>query len=198
MKRLLPLTIIFILSACATTTRMAPIMQDSLGREMTFRSFPIDWGFDCEFPPQFKKTVREGFQFWDDLTPLALFHEIDVCQRLIEADQAIVVTAVNKYLQRDDKIVFGTYSPSRLDGEVRGGLISLYNDFTKWCDQGTRVTVVRHEVGHALGFDHYKYSDCLMAPYVHEEDLDPKYHYPKNLCREEMNTFRKHYVPTGK
>lgn len=194
MKKLTLLAIV-LFSACATTGT-APLRQDAVGRELTFRTFPIDWGFDCDFPENLKKIVREGFAYWDDLTPVDLFHETDVCGRMIGSDQSIIVNATDRAVERDGYTVFGTLSAVHSEGVATGGIINLYHDFLKWCDNGTRSTVVRHEVGHALGFDHNPGRDCLMYKFARsEDDASPVFRYPKQLCQEELRTFRQHYVP---
>lgn len=187
-------SLLICLPAQATTS-----LYQHHGKPRVFTKFPIAWGFECNFPEKFKAEVRASFQYWDDLTPRDLFKEDDRCHALSPRTHIVVGTVDKDYsgkLKKDDdgEIVEGTayIYPEDGDGSL-GGVIALWRGWLREEYRDTRLSIVRHEIGHVLGFEHnIKIEQCLMHPYINTPSHT--YHgHEKNLCNSELKVFRQHY-----
>lgn len=159
---------------------------------------PIYWTFACDFPEELKAPVREGFKYWDDKTSRELFKESS-CLRINRVTGIVVTTSQDYYTNdkgKQKKSIWGTANNANISGyALIGSTITLYRPWLEAKDdQWTRISVVRHEVGHALGFDHVDDEECLMYPYIntpHKTYSDK--HIYKEACPAEVRKFREKY-----
>ena len=155
---------------------------------------PVVWGFTCDFPSEYKGDVRGSFEWWDDMTAVDLFHERRCVDESVWPERQMIVVAWSK--EDAHSTGFGTrgtaYRDVRSvdDRHLHSAKIRFWR---KWFedDRKYRLTVARHEIGHALGFHHIPYKDRLM--YRHTRAADGL----KNLCDVEEEEFRSHYGPTA-
>lgn len=188
---ILSLLLFFAPPASAKTHLRPEIVNGTL---LPIFRFPVRWGFSCSFPDdgRLKEEVREGFRYWDDLTPVHLFEEEKACGRVLPIDGIEVLPIHVKY-RRDREIVEGTAYYYPTVGRQVGGAIVLWQDWFEEEYPDTRRSIVRHEVGHILLFDHNEETDrCLMSPWINSERY--RYHgHEKGLCWSELREFRRRF-----
>jgi len=156
---------------------------------------PVVWGFTCDFPEKFKQDVRDSFQWWDDMTNIDLFHE----RKCVKTEdvwpekQMIVVTWSKKNADGDRVSVRGTAYRDIISIDDRHMRSVKIRFWKHWFIDGKnfRLSVARHEVGHALGLHHIPYKDCLMHRFMNSKGG------LKSLCDVEIKEFKRHYGPTA-
>lgn len=155
---------------------------------------PIEWSFSCVFPDLYKKEVREGVQYWNSVARYNLFVERPCFDDIDEGHQ-IIVHQINDYYfnEKNQKRPQTWGSSLAVFFPLRGNQIDLYLPWFRGNLDDMRVSIVRHEFGHALGFGHTEDDpSCLMYPYINS----PGYNYSffeKDACPEELEKFREIY-----
>lgn len=146
---------------------------------------PIYWSFSAEFPRELYRDVRSGFDFWDELTPRHLFQEVGST----DSRSRIVIRRDRMVRKRGDNmnVMAITQLPSLIDGST---VITFYDSYAV-ANRNMRISVSRHEVLHALGFDHTADPRCLMLEVIPWEDVR---HGPKAPCQQELDDFKRRYV----
>lgn len=175
------------LSTCSYGKGAVKIYTDHEGAPRIFSKFPIQWGFSCSFPDKFKASTRRAFKWWDDMTPVQLFQEVPGCGIVDYNNGIYVIHADVLYDKIEGEQVWGTaHAAIRLD-RLKGGVITLWKPWLDSKEADLQESVVRHEIGHLLGFDHGGDSRCLMYPYITD-----KYRL-QGLCGPEKESFRRLY-----
>lgn len=175
------------LSTCSWGKTAAKIYTDHEGEPRIFTAFPIPWGFSCSFPDKMKPSVRRAFKWWDDMTPVDLFREVPGCGIVDYNNGIYVIHSDSLYDKIEGETVWGTaHAAIRLD-KLKGGVITLWKPWLDSKEQDLNESVVRHEIGHLLGYDHGGDERCLMYPYITD-----KYRL-QGLCRPERDIFRRLY-----
>ena len=76
---------------------------------------------------------------------------------------------------------------ARTDSRIKGVVIRYYDPYWDTTPE-TRMTIARHELGHALGMMHTDNERCLMYPTVDRDLVSPK-----TECKSELEQIKKHY-----
>ncbi len=149
--------------------------------------FPIEWTFACSFPDSYKKPVRDSFDYWDSLTRKKLFTELKVCDKIGLNFGVIVVDYSDKSKEDSTKESYTIAQTSRVLGTFI--VITFFREWTDPDNAVDLVTVGRHEVGHAIGFDHSSSRRCLM----YETIIERKKGVDAGVCRSELRLLKRHY-----
>ena len=154
---------------------------------------PIEWSFTCDFPWNYKETVRDSFDYWDGMVERQLFVENPKCvwdeEMAWPAWKNHVVVSWRDHRNARNPRTRGTaYRDTHYDNLYRmySGKIVYWKPWFKY-GQAQRRTTARHEVGHILGFHHIVYKDCIMFRY--SESNQPT----KKACDVEIKELRRLY-----
>jgi hypothetical protein len=170
--------------------------QDVVQMVFVFPANPIVWSFSCEFPERHKSAVRAGFEYWSKLLGKRLFIENDRCgvsDYFIPNKKrhgiAVVISDKPEYVVKGrQKLALWAAAPSAsVSDEILSSMIVLYPMWQNSHDEGLRESVMRHEIGHVLGFGHSPDNRCLMY-----ELIEP-YEGLKGACSAEIEKFREIY-----
>jgi hypothetical protein len=186
-------SLLLILGSCAWAEG-TNLRKNKSGHDQVFLSLPIRWNFPCDFPEKFKADVRDGFNYWDDLTPRQLFQEVAECGVLLHPSQGIIVGSFMKEYEdgTKDKVAGTAYEYVRNDVPI-GGMIIFWKDWLTEKNGNVRRSVARHEVGHILGFEHNtRWESCMMYPYISTSNVQ-YYGHEKQACWSEYRAFMRHY-----
>ncbi len=156
--------------------------------------FPVDWNMHCDYPEADKNNVRNAFIYWDSLTPVDLFREVG-CSDGASKGRIFVKRKNGTYSRKgkpDRKVWAAAFVP-KFDDRWRGAILEFYD---LYFNEGgrrrfLRESIVRHEVGHALGLLHLEHYPCLMYGFLGYDD--PLFNSPKNLCDYEKEVFMRIY-----
>jgi len=165
-----------------------------LPRTWDINEMPIGWMFTCRFPEKNKHLVRNAFKYWDDLSEVDIFVELQECipvESVTRDSGIIVVDAWPKTHPDTTRIwkVLGSTNryPDDLQQKVRWAFIAFYPEWTKETNEKKKLLNARHEVGHALGFEHAAEEDCYMYPSITDSQL------LTDTCQEEIDEFRSYF-----
>lgn len=186
MKLLRLLLATVFLACCSFGANAVKIYTDHAGEPRIFSSFPIKWGFSCSFPEAMKPQVRRAFQYWDDMTPAQLFSEASSCG-IVDYNNGIYVISSDSEYEKGDEQVWGTAHAAIRNDELKGAVITVWKPWLLSKEVKLQESVIRHEIGHALGYDHGGDARCLMYPYITEN------HGLLGLCGPEREQFRRLY-----
>ena len=187
MKKLFAILFILCIATCGFTKDAVKVYKDPEGEPRTFSSFPIPWGFSCSYPEKLKPLARRAFKWWDDMTPVDLFREVDGCGIVDYNNGIYVIHSDSMYDKIEGETVWGTAHAAIRLGKLHGGVITLWRPWLQSKELDLQESVIRHEIGHLLGFDHGGDERCLMYPYITD-----KYRL-QGLCKPEKDTFRRLY-----
>lgn len=179
-----------------------PFVTDRAGAYARLDELPTRWAFDCQFPDSQKWPVRSGFSYWNVLAGHEIFREEPDCSKTNEITSYLefVVMASDAQYPYDVPFIvgnkvqipeptFATTSRHMIErSQIIGAVILFYKPWLEETSLAIQTSVARHEIGHALGFEHNGAETCLMHEYVNTE-----YHRyndkPKSVCREEKDIF---------
>ena len=179
-----------------------PFVRDIDGHRARLDAVPTTWAFDCQFPDSQKMPVRLGFSYWNVLAGNEIFREEYDCTKVNEISSyfEVIVMASNTVHDEDKPLTemgeivfksptFATTARRMIeDRQIIGGVILVYLPWLQEPSLAIQTSVIRHEVGHVLGFEHNGVETCLMSEYINGE-----YHRyddsPKSACREEKRDF---------
>lgn len=152
--RPLVLWLIF-LSSCHTGRPLPPVPIPA-----PIMRTPMSYSFTCAFPENLRPSVRAGFDYWNDIVP-GTFVESLGCDL---ANGIIVSLSRMSYLRGDGTLDPNTWADTlnmQAHGQIVGSLITFYADWATG-DRRVQGSVVRHEIGHVMGFEHSKHGECIM------------------------------------
>jgi hypothetical protein len=201
------LVLLLLLSACAPP-RVHRTLEQSLGRDVTLGHPPFPWTVECGLDEVTHDEIRSGFAYWEQvwlwrwgrgLPDRMLFHEAELCDpiRLYDApgDGKIYVYVRPDIRSEPDGEICGYTDPSvpMADGG-RASIIQVSRHCLRRSSHNLRVSVMRHEIGHALGLPHGEDRDCLMSPDISETSVRDG---PQAACAEEMDAVVSRYRDMG-
>jgi hypothetical protein len=174
---------------------LASCQSDVVHVTHVFPTNPILWSFPCDFPIQHKFIIRKGFDYWEKILGKQLFIEEKNCGVsdffIPGKKKGITVVIVNKQeytIKNKEKIpLWATATTATYSNKVLSSMISLYTIWQNSEDDGVRESVVRHEVGHALGFGHSSLQRCLMYKIIEASESR------KGACLSEIKKFHELY-----
>ena len=157
-------------------------------------SLPILYAINKDVPNKIQRMIIESFDYWDDLTDKDLFFYMGTTD-WVPGDKAsgiiVVVGLTHEVRTEEHKNTLAYVEPSTYwkdTGCLAKGSISIFADTQSKSDDMLR-SVIRHEIGHILGFGHSPDSDDLMYRAI-EECLIPEL---KGLSKWELEAFRLYY-----
>lgn len=147
-------------------------------------SLPASVIFAPDFPEEFQEQVRDAMAFWNKEAGREIF--------LLDAS-ATCNTLI--YFEYEDKAPADPAHPDSVKYATTGykkdfSLISLFHPWLS-ANDAVRQSVVRHELGHAAGLDHFPDYWCLMYRTVQDSEE------PKGLCKAEREEFLNLLDPRG-
>lgn len=189
------LVVLFIVASC-TPPRLYQSQVSSWRWRTT--EVPIVWGYDCSFPKEYINDVRDGFTYWNGLTDVDVFVEMDGCikdpKKTYPQHRVITVSWSNDASPSDKEDcgfhALGTAYRTLDDGYsdvLRSAKIVYWKSWFKQTPQA-RMTIARHEVGHAIGFHHIPYDSCIMYRFAALKVI-----YPREACPMEWREFQRLY-----
>lgn len=141
--------------------------------------------------------VRSGFEYWERLLGKKLFFENTKCgmsDYFIPSKKkqgiAIVTSDLPEYVIRNNKkVALWAEAPTAtfLEDGSHSNMIVFYPMWSYSDNEDARNSVVRHEIGHVLGFGHTLNKRCLMYEVIElNEGL-------KGACLQEIKKFQELY-----
>lgn len=138
----------------------------------------VQWAMTCtDFSGVTADFIRDGFSYWEEVAGRPLFVELP-CLNGGDAIAGVIVHRVDRdYFDgtlgyESDNVHLGFWS-----GEI--ALLPPWFAGTDW----TKRQVIRHEVGHLLGFDHVDDPGCIMNAEAASDEA----------CGSELDTLRRIY-----
>lgn len=169
------------------TMSVGPGMEEGVNGVLIPKHRPITWKFSCDFPRGMRDDVSDGFEYWDEQTDNGLFVELD-CSQSVD----IVIRHISKYHRI--KTWWASTGTRKRHGNWHSANITFYKSWlenTKGSHEFRR-SISRHEVGHALGFDHLPDTACIMYRWMNTKDTSALTN-TKQLCAYERNLFERYY-----
>ena len=188
--------------ACAAPAEALLISEGSVTLPNTL---PISIVFATDFPKEYEQQVKDGIAFWNRQAGQQILRaeEYDQSEGIAYV-QFSPITEIEPYScdewnkkheennarrrKNGEKETDDVCTPAHEYANVRhlGSDFSHMTLFKDWRDASntTRQSVIRHELGHVLGFEHYGNRACLMYPVVSDTG------FPKELCAAESEEFK--------
>jgi hypothetical protein len=151
------------------------------------KDLPILWSFKCDFPEEHKDDVRKSFAYWDEKVDTDMFFEHFECleDEINWVDKKMItVTWKNEHNPNNPKswgTAYRDVDPNDYS-TIRSVKIRFWMPWLLSSGK-SKQNVARHEVGHAVGLHHIKYTDCIM--YKHTRVF--------NSCDVEHHEFKRLY-----
>lgn len=140
----------------------------------------VQWQYACDFPDKYKEFVEESFGYWENIVDKKLFIKQRLCVKdyYPRSHNFIVIRYEDRNKKKGKKTILGTAQTIHHTKKHKNTLIIFYRGWDKY-KKGKRISVSRHEVGHALGLGHIDDKRCIMHP-----DVVKSYH---EACDVEIN-----------
>ena len=124
---------------------------------------PIRWRFDDDFPIKYEVDAKDGFDYWERLLGEDLFEQ----EPRTSTKAVVIVSFEDRLAPRDTpaKLKCGVVTVGNTwrtrDDRMRRSWIVYWK---RWKEGpvSLRLTMSRHEVGHALGMEHIVGKECIM------------------------------------
>ena len=189
------LSILLILSMMFGCARPPPI---ELYRKIGNNSYthqcdlPIFYGMDKSVPEELKPVIIKAFDYWDSLFKYNLFFYIgDNLDEEIVDSEAMVVVKIVEEKDSFDKSGATTHISAiyNIKGCMPNPRIEVKNRILIFNDNSVE-TVLRHEIGHVLGFIDSQYEEDLMYKTINLFFYIDK---PKEASEREKKAFEIYY-----
>lgn len=152
-----------------------------------FKKDVIKWTFTTEFSKTNQSNVRHAFMYWNHIIGQELFQEAQ-WDEINENNQYVTVqfdyNCIPLFYWSGSTIVkFYKDRPNIATIKLCKKTFEKENNFIQ-------ESIVRHEIGHVLGFDHSDFGNCLMFFSI---DYYKYNDHVKDVCDEEKETVRRYY-----
>lgn len=181
-------------SAVVLLAILSSCQSDVVRTTHAFLPTPLHWSFSCDFPKKHKRVVREGFAYWEKILGKPMFVEdrCGVADFFIPGKRrgiAVVISDVPEYKVVKGKrwTLWAAAPMATFSNDILSGLIVFFPMWQTETNSGLRRSVVRHEIGHILGFDHSSSRKCLMYEVIDSNEFD------KGLCLAEIKRLHEVY-----
>jgi hypothetical protein len=128
-------------------------------------NLPIFYGVDASVPDELKPVIINAFNYWDSLFEYNLFFYVgdNLDKEVVDSGAVVIVGISKKESEPVDKMKSITHIGPiyNIEGCMPNPRIKINNGILIFNDNSIE-TVVRHEIGHVLGFIDTTDSDDIM------------------------------------